>query len=577
MNKYNNILNLYYNNLLTNYSDNYINNYQLVINYLIKLQKNNKINKTNNYNFNLLEDLDIFNVDGICDKLISTQSIIGKILFQKQLINLQNNKLTLTNKQTIIKKWIHKKITLLDYVKLFNQLSKKEDDILWFLKEPTEELNELLNNLYFKSSYLKWMNSNYYLQKFMLIYKIYLAPVNIIVIPIISLIILPYVIIRFMYKIPIGLKFYYNILKILLSKFSILNNFSNNKFHSLLALFSFSTYLYEGYRNIMYSIKLKKIINMLGKRIQSLQLLTNILNKVNTPEIRELLTDKQLTKLDDILKYKIINIIKSSKKDTDIVINYSKIRELKDELFQIYKFIGSIEVIVSNCITFMRYNKNKNKLNFAEYTNDNLVIENFWHPIIDDTKIVTNSVKMDKQLINIVTGPNSGGKSIIIKSILINVLLAQTLTFSPCKLIKINPFQIVESYISTPDIVGFKSLFEAEIYRVKDFINKLELLNKNKKENTRSLIIMDELFNSTNYDEGLLASLTILKLLKKYPNNLAFITTHYHKLADILDKDDLVTNYCVNYNEITKTFNYKLNKGINKQKLALQLIKDLFN
>ena len=109
MNKYNNILNLYYNNLLTNYSDNYINNYQLVINYLIKLQKNNKINKTNNYNFNLLEDLDIFNLDGICDKLISTQSIIGKILFQKQLINLQNNKLTLTNKQNIIKKWIYKK------------------------------------------------------------------------------------------------------------------------------------------------------------------------------------------------------------------------------------------------------------------------------------------------------------------------------------------------------------------------------------------------------------------------------------------------------------------------------------
>ena len=99
----------------------------------------------------------------------------------------------------------------------------------------------------------------------------------------------------------------------------------------------------------------------------------------------------------------------------------------------------------------------------------------------------------------VITGPNAGGKSTFIKSITINVLLSQTLGISAASNFKITPFSLINTYLNIPDVKGKESLFEAEMHRARDHIKMLDKLDKHQ----FSFVIMDEIFSSTNPEEGI--------------------------------------------------------------------------
>ena len=61
-----------------------------------------------------------------------------------------------------------------------------------------------------------------------------------------------------------------------------------------------------------------------------------------------------------------------------------------------------------------------------------LNIENIWHPYLVDKKVVKNTIAMKNNLL--ITGPNAAGKSTFIKSIIINILLSQTIGVNSCKM-----------------------------------------------------------------------------------------------------------------------------------------------
>ena len=78
----------------------------------------------------------------------------------------------------------------------------------------------------------------------------------------------------------------------------------------------------------------------------------------------------------------------------------------------------------------------------------------------------------------LITGPNAGGKSTLIKSLTLCILLSQTLCISPAENLILTPFKLVNTYLNIPDCKGKESLFEAEMHRARDHINDLKLLNK---------------------------------------------------------------------------------------------------
>ena len=158
--------------------------------------------------------------------------------------------------------------------------------------------------------------------------------------------------------------------------------------------------------------------------------------------------------------------------------------------------------------------------------------------------------------------------------------MSQTMGMSCCKDATITPFRFINTQINVPDSTGLESLFEAEMHRCKFTLDKLKELssNANGNDNLYTLTIMDEIFNSTNPIEAVAAAYAVCKKLTSFKTNMLLFTTHFGYLTKLAKEPECsFANYKMETIVDDKTdkieFTYKLQQGINKHMLALELLK----
>jgi len=592
MSYYDEILNHYHDNLLFNYSNEYFSNYQLIIELLKKSVDEPFITKICTDNF--FDDLNIFGFNGIIDKIINTQSIIGKLKFQKklyfpicdikQLQNRQNNLINILGKNEVK--------TLL---KNMSNFSTCENGFIDLFRKDSKEIREFLNNIYFQNKHLQILNGNAYYQNIFYIYKVLVMPVTTMLVPIITLI-FPFLIFKFYYKFPIGLSHYIRIMKTVISNLIFDLSTKCNFVNLFSVIFSLFTYIYTVYQNIVLAIKINRITNLLKNKLINLKKIVEIYDKCyNTMNYLKI----NLEPINENLKsqnseIKLVKYLRNLNENDrgDILSGYFIVKENKHDLIPIYEYLGLVDSFLSDITTFMKSETGMDMggvvmTKFIDSNDSYITIDNFNHLNIDYKKSIPNSIEMNNaNKTIIITGPNAAGKSTLMKSILLSVYLSQTLTFAPCEHIEITPFNIIDSYFSLKDLEGEYSLFEAEMKRIKTYLYKISNTEQNTKPNTKpnkhgiilnkTLIAIDEIFNSTNYREGVLGSTIVIGHLNSIKNNLALISTHYHELAQTLDKNDNLTNLYVKSiknKDGSYSYPYKLFTGINKQTIGLDLIK----
>jgi DNA mismatch repair ATPase MutS len=248
-------------------------------------------------------------------------------------------------------------------------------------------------------------------------------------------------------------------------------------------------------------------------------------------------------------------------------------KKFKNSMYiSLYKRVYYLDVI--NCICELKINYN---LCNAEYytglTRPKLNISGFYHPsLYDKDNVVKNNIDFNSANNIILTGPNAAGKSTIIKAVLINILMAQTITVCASNTIKITPFKYINSQINIPDCKGKESLFEAEMNRSKA---NLDMLTN---EDGFSFIAMDEIFNSTNPVEGISGAYAIAKKMSNYTKNLSIISTHYIYLTKLAKKHPeqfttLSMSVSIDDQVTVVKYPYKLKRGVSTQYIALELLK----
>lgn len=193
------------------------------------------------------------------------------------------------------------------------------------------------------------------------------------------------------------------------------------------------------------------------------------------------------------------------------------------------------------------------------------------HPAIEKERCVANDLVLGGKVPNnaIITGTNAGGKSVTIKGLLVNAVLSQTITVSCCDAAAMSPLAHISSQINVPDSTGHESLFQAELYRCKSSLDTLAGL-----EGKPSLIVMDEIFSSTNPVEAISGAYAVCEKIAGYGNNMLVFTTHLNYLTN-LKKGGKFTNYKMDtvVDGEDFTFTYRLVKGVNKHYLALEILK----
>ena len=124
----------------------------------------------------------------------------------------------------------------------------------------------------------------------------------------------------------------------------------------------------------------------------------------------------------------------------------------------------------------------------------------------------------------LLTGPNRGGKSTLCRAVGMIVVAAQALGIAWARAMEWTPLQRLETALHPADALGRVSLFEAEIDFAKGALAT--------PPGHFSLLIMDEIFHSTNAHDGAAATRVFLRQLHAQPNALSLVSTHYAEVAE---------------------------------------------
>ena len=229
-------------------------------------------------------------------------------------------------------------------------------------------------------------------------------------------------------------------------------------------------------------------------------------------------------------------------------------------------FNGYIDVIST-----MSDNLKTNKISPCIFSKKLTKFKDLYHPNIELDQAVKNNVILDKNII--ITGPNAAGKTTILKSIIINLLLSQQFGlgyYSNKTLIK--PYDFIHCYINIPDTSHRDSLFQAEARRCKNII---DIIDENKDK--RHFCIFDELFSGTNPYEAIGCGTSYLKYLTNNENVSFLLTTHFDKLCKLLNKNDKIINMRMkaNIKDNKPHYYYKIEKGISKIRGGITVLREL--
>ncbi len=173
-----------------------------------------------------------------------------------------------------------------------------------------------------------------------------------------------------------------------------------------------------------------------------------------------------------------------------------------------------------------------------------ICIEDGRHPVIEviaSERFIPNhtDVERDRNGIQIITGPNMGGKSTYLRQVALIVLLNQIGSFVPASKARLGIFDRIFTRVGASDqLARGESTFMVEMHETANILNNAT---------DRSLIILDEVGRGTATFDGLSLAWAIIEYIHDTParGGITLFATHYHEVTDLAKTKPRVANYSV--------------------------------
>lgn len=162
------------------------------------------------------------------------------------------------------------------------------------------------------------------------------------------------------------------------------------------------------------------------------------------------------------------------------------------------------------------------------------------HPVIEMTQkdFVPNSLTLDyHQNLAIITGPNMGGKSTVMRQLALLIVLAHIGSFVPAKAFSVPDIDAIYTRIgANDDIANGRSTFMVEMSESAYIINNAT---------NKSLVLLDELGRGTATYDGLSLAWSIAEYLGNKTKCYTLFATHYLEMTDLPEMYKNMKNYHV--------------------------------
>jgi hypothetical protein len=434
---------------------------------------------------------------------------------------------------------------------IFKEISECEKQLNKLITTDSELEKESYNEILFFRPILKPLNFVPYFLTFWSFIRVYLLPGLAFIVPFLTLI-APYIVLKFAFNVPITFNSYMSILQSMVSgnfgkimdpsapqaSFTGISPVNFLK-HFGIVIVTFVQGIVQPYWSYKHLKSIDTIIYDNGRLVL---------------KFREL-----YTQLQTILDTHGFNFFKCPLPEINSERDATARVIIESSYFKLaLKYVGSLEVIMA-----LAHKEEMNPVVWVRSDTPIFKVNDTFDFQVPKLNRKVISAEFNSNLHALLTGPNKGGKSTVLRALSISALLAHTYGCAPGHLIS-TPFTKMFVCLKPDDLPGSKSRFEREI----------EFTANTLKFNQPILVFIDELYHSTNPPDAIRACEIYCNQLWKKPNIISVISTHLFELVEKSDKN--IQRICcpASVDDAGNIhFEYSLKRGICKVSSVDELLK----
>jgi len=401
----------------------------------------------------------------------------------------------------------------------FTAMAAAEADIAPFFEKDSKDKDSLeedsIAQLSFQNDFLKPLNHIPWLLLLISLFKIWLVPAASVLMPVIVWI-LPYILLRFVYALPITQGQYMHIIQHIMSgnldippmmEVEVVAEPMTMKsvFQFLMFGFTFAQSMIQPIQNAMHLYKTDSICLKIGKQIL---------------EIRKVLQEFRA----DLANHNGIHVKLSYSLEhlnpTDPRMAFISVQDCPENIKMVFRDLAHLEGMWRLAVNPV--------MNPVVFSRGVLKLEGC-QDISLTCEPVRSSIHLQEAPHSILTGPNGGGKSSFLRSVLQSVLIGHAFGFAPAQAAFMPRFTWIASGLQLRDTPGKLSMFETEVKFAAECLRA--------SRQGPGLILYDELFHSTNPPDSARTATQFLRRLWKRTDVFTIVSTHLFPLVATAPKN----------------------------------------